>query len=107
MAGALRLEELSRIGHGGLESTPLQRYGHVTDRRGLIIAHQATPKYVQEQTDQCGAASPRCARRPVRRDAIREPNRWHRETGSLYAPSQLAVDRGLCDTYTPGIGADC
>ena len=50
-AGALRLEELSRIGHGALESTPLQRYGHVTDRRGLIIAHQATPKYVQEQTD--------------------------------------------------------
>ena len=50
-AGALRLEELSRLGHGGLESTTLQRYGHVTDRRGLIIAHQATPKYVQEQTD--------------------------------------------------------
>jgi signal transduction histidine kinase len=50
-AGALRLEELSHIGHGALERTPLQRYGHVTDRRGLIIAHQARPKYVQEQAD--------------------------------------------------------
>ncbi len=50
-AGALKLAELSQIGHGGLESQTLQRYGYVTDRRGLIIAHQATPKYVQEQTD--------------------------------------------------------
>ena len=50
-AGALRLEALSRIGHGGIENTTLQRYGHVTDRRGLIIAHQATSKYVQEQAD--------------------------------------------------------
>jgi signal transduction histidine kinase len=50
-AGGLKLEELSQIGHGGLERGTLQRYGHVTDRRGLIIAHQATPKYVQEQTD--------------------------------------------------------
>jgi signal transduction histidine kinase len=50
-AGALRLEALSRIGHGGFERGPLQRYGHVTDRRGLIIAHQARPKYVQEQAD--------------------------------------------------------
>ncbi len=50
-AGALKLAELSHIGHGGLESGTLQRYGYVTDRRGLIIAHQAAPKYVQEQTD--------------------------------------------------------
>jgi len=50
-AGALKLAELSHIGQGGLESGTLRRYGYVTDQRGLIIAHQATPKYVQEQTD--------------------------------------------------------
>jgi signal transduction histidine kinase len=50
-AGALKLAELSQIGHGGLESWTLQRYGYITDQRGLIIAHQAKPKYVQEQTD--------------------------------------------------------
>jgi signal transduction histidine kinase len=50
-AGALKLAELSQIGHGGLESGTLQRYGYITDRRGLIIAHQAKPKYVREQTD--------------------------------------------------------
>jgi len=50
-AGALKLAELSQIGHGGLENGSLQRYGYITDRRGLIIAHQARPKYVQEQTD--------------------------------------------------------
>jgi signal transduction histidine kinase len=50
-AGALKLEELSQIGYRSLENGMLQRYGYVTDRRGLIIAHQATPKYVLEQTD--------------------------------------------------------
>ncbi len=51
LAGALKLEELSRIGHGGLETQTFHRYGYVTDVRGLIIAHQAKPKYVEEQTD--------------------------------------------------------
>jgi signal transduction histidine kinase len=50
-AGALKLAELSQIGHGGLERGTLQRYGYITDQRGLIIAHQARLKYVQEQTD--------------------------------------------------------
>jgi PAS domain S-box-containing protein len=49
--GALELEELSKIGHGGLETGTKAHYGHVTDSRGLIIAHQANPKYVEEQTD--------------------------------------------------------
>jgi signal transduction histidine kinase len=50
-AGGLRLEELSKIGHGGQETGPLERWGYVTDPRGLIVAHQADPKYVMEQTD--------------------------------------------------------
>lgn len=50
-AGALRLEEFSRIGNGGLKNEIHWRYGYVTDGRGLIIAHQAEPMYVEEQTD--------------------------------------------------------
>jgi signal transduction histidine kinase len=50
-AGALKLEELSQIGHGELEAGISKHYGYVTDSRGLIIAHQANPKYVEEQTD--------------------------------------------------------
>jgi signal transduction histidine kinase len=50
-AGGLRLEELSKIGHGGQETGTLERWGYVTDPRGLIVAHQANPKYVLEQTD--------------------------------------------------------
>ena len=50
-AGALRLEELSRIGRVGLGGAPPQQYGYITDSRGLIIAHQVKPKYVSEQTD--------------------------------------------------------
>jgi len=49
--GGLRLEELSKIGQGGLEAGSLQRWGYVTDRRGLIVAHQQNPNYVKEQTD--------------------------------------------------------
>ena len=50
-AGELKLEAFSGMARGELEtSTPL-RYGYITDSRGLIIAHQANPKYVQEQTD--------------------------------------------------------
>jgi signal transduction histidine kinase len=50
-AGALELEELSKIGHGELETGTPTHYGYVTDSRGLIIAHQTNPKYVEEQTD--------------------------------------------------------
>jgi signal transduction histidine kinase len=50
-AGGLRLEKLSEIGHAEEESGRLQRWGYITDSRGLIVAHQARPKYVQEQTD--------------------------------------------------------
>jgi signal transduction histidine kinase len=59
--GALRLEELSQIGHGGLETGTPQRYGYVADSRGLIIAHQAKPKYVEEQTDFSSVAPVRSA----------------------------------------------
>lgn len=50
-AGALKLEEFSQIGRGEAEAGAPQRYGYITDSRGLIIAHQARPKYVQDQTD--------------------------------------------------------
>ena len=50
-AGALKLEELSRIGRAGSGGAPSQHYGYITDNRGLIIAHQTKPKYVTEQTD--------------------------------------------------------
>ena len=49
--GALKLEELSETGRGGLENETPLHYGYVTDNRGLVIAHQANLKYVQEQTD--------------------------------------------------------
>jgi signal transduction histidine kinase len=60
-AGGLRLEELSKIGHGGQESGALQRWGYITDSRGLIVAHQANPKYVQEQTDFSSVSAVRAA----------------------------------------------
>ncbi len=50
-AGGLKLEELSKIGHRGLESEKLLHYGYVTDSRGLIITHQAKLRYVERQTD--------------------------------------------------------
>jgi signal transduction histidine kinase/ActR/RegA family two-component response regulator len=48
-AGALRLAELSRVGRAGDVRHPA--YGFVTDRRGLVVAHQAAPRFVQHQTD--------------------------------------------------------
>ena len=50
-AGALRLEELSRIGRVGFGGAQAQQYGYIADNRGLIIAHQVKPKYVLDQTD--------------------------------------------------------
>ena len=50
-AGALKLDQLSQVGRGGPESGTSQRYGYVTDGRGLVIGHQAKSNYVQDQTD--------------------------------------------------------
>jgi len=50
-AGALKLEQFSQVGRGGFESGTPQRYGYVTDGRGLIIGHQTKSNYVQDQTD--------------------------------------------------------
>lgn len=50
-AGALNLAELSGIGRGTSPGRVPGRYGFVTDRRGLIIAHQANVNYVETQTD--------------------------------------------------------
>ncbi len=50
-AGGLKLDQLSQVGRGGLASGTSQRYGYVTDGRGLVIGHQASSKYVQDQTD--------------------------------------------------------
>jgi signal transduction histidine kinase len=51
LAGSIRLEQLSRAGSGALRSTSSRQFGYLTDSRGLVIAHQARPKYVIEQTD--------------------------------------------------------
>jgi signal transduction histidine kinase len=50
-AGALKLDQLSKVDRGGPESGTPQRYGYVTDGRGLVIGHQTKSKYVQDQTD--------------------------------------------------------
>ncbi|MBM3176052.1 MAG: PAS domain S-box protein, partial [Chloroflexi bacterium] len=50
-AGGLSLGKLSKVGLTESQTGPLKQYGYVTDSRGLIIAHQANPRYVQEQTD--------------------------------------------------------
>jgi len=51
-AGGINLDTLSQIGISERSTDGLRpRYGQVTDSRGLIIAHQGNPRYVQEQTD--------------------------------------------------------
>lgn len=49
--GALKLDQLSKI--GSVTSDPAQRIeaGFLTDRRGLVIAHQNRPAFVESQTD--------------------------------------------------------
>jgi signal transduction histidine kinase len=49
--GALKLGELSEIGSLAVGRSALGESGFVTDRRGLIIAHQTRPNYVVSQTD--------------------------------------------------------
>jgi signal transduction histidine kinase len=51
LAGSIRLDQLSLLGSGGLRSGSHQQFGYLTDSNGLVIAHQANPKYVLEQTD--------------------------------------------------------
>jgi PAS domain S-box-containing protein len=50
IAGTLRLGELSKFGADAEGGHPTL-YGFVTDRRGLVIAHQARRGYVEHQTD--------------------------------------------------------
>jgi signal transduction histidine kinase len=50
-AGALRLVQLSRIGSSASSPGAARPHGYLTDRRGLIIAHQTNPSYVENQTD--------------------------------------------------------
>jgi signal transduction histidine kinase/ActR/RegA family two-component response regulator len=59
LAGALRLAELSRL--GPTSRRPSSRYGLLTDRRGLVIAHEARPEYVRYQTDLTALAPVRAA----------------------------------------------
>jgi PAS domain S-box-containing protein len=50
-AGGLNLVKLSQLGSATLVANLNQHYGYITDSRGLIIAHQAIPSYVEDQTD--------------------------------------------------------
>jgi signal transduction histidine kinase len=47
-AGGLRLEALSRT---GVSRGELHQFAYLTDGHGLVVAHQASPTYVQYQTD--------------------------------------------------------
>jgi len=51
ITGGLDLSYLSQIGTLEMQSGQLLRSGLITDSRGLIIAHQANPVYVFQQTD--------------------------------------------------------
>ncbi len=62
-AGGINLTTLSQIGiPEGSPASLITRYGHVTDGRGLIVAHQGNLKYVREQTDFSSAPSVLAAR---------------------------------------------
>jgi signal transduction histidine kinase len=50
-AGALKLGKISEIGSVTSGRLGPGGSGYVTDRHGLIIAHQTKPRYVEEQTD--------------------------------------------------------
>lgn len=50
--GGINLDTLSQIGiPKSLPNALINRYGYITDSRGLIIAHQGNLQYVKEQTD--------------------------------------------------------
>ena len=61
LAGALKLDELSEIGSLAAGRSTRVESGYVTDRRGLIIAHQTQPSYVENQTDFSAVPSVRAA----------------------------------------------
>jgi signal transduction histidine kinase len=61
VAGELKLDELSKIGSASLSQGGARPYGFLTDRRGLVIAHQAKPVYVENQTDFSSVPSVRAA----------------------------------------------
>ncbi len=50
-AGALRLGLLSKIGHPPSPDSDRAEPGYLTDRRGLVIAHQSRPEFVESRTD--------------------------------------------------------
>jgi signal transduction histidine kinase len=60
-AGALKLDALSRLGRTRSILGSPGGSGYVTDRRGLIIAHQTNPRYVENQTDFSAAPTVRAA----------------------------------------------
>jgi signal transduction histidine kinase/ActR/RegA family two-component response regulator len=53
VVGALLLERLSRAGllDNGAGARLGPGWGFVTDRRGLVIAHQSSPRFIEHQTD--------------------------------------------------------
>lgn len=51
LAGGLKLQHLSKIWAIDSEPARRQESGFVTDRRGLVIAHQNRPAFVENQTD--------------------------------------------------------
>jgi signal transduction histidine kinase len=61
IAGELKLDELSKIGSASLSRGGTRPYGYLTDRRGLVIAHQAKPIFVEDQTDFSSVPSVRAA----------------------------------------------
>jgi signal transduction histidine kinase len=50
-AGALKLGNLSKIGAIASDPAGRKQSGFVTDRRGLVIAHQSRPDFVENQMD--------------------------------------------------------
>jgi PAS domain S-box-containing protein len=50
-AGGLHLDQLSKLGTQLAAEDSLRSYGFITDRRGLVVAHQSNPTYVENQTD--------------------------------------------------------
>jgi signal transduction histidine kinase len=51
LAGSLKLEALSHAGSGATEAVSTGDSGYLTDSRGLVLAHQSKPQYVEDQTD--------------------------------------------------------
>ena len=89
-AGGLKLEKFSQIGRAESESGIYQRYGYITDSRGLIIAHQANPMYVEGQTD-FSSTPPVCA-------ALAGQDGTMQYVSSIDGQEELAAYMSLPDT---------